>query len=395
MESSSVSESTESSSSCTTNEVYLNYNRPAVGPTILAAIKKCETCDADQLVASANSLQNSSLSSTVTETPSRSSNEATSDPDSSAPDSESPVNIPMVTRELFDSCLRKVLTICNDVAIRSQIQVYQASPKEKSRYQPFVIFANHILKLLKTLQLPGLRDPSPLEIIFQANDGNKISGKGGSLREPDVVLVSLASAKRARTDFQGAWDKCATQAYPADSREQFHWADILISGEMQWHYRTLHFQQPTAYDASLMRSVGTLPTHMQHASFDLSSLSFPNGNTTYSVPTPSLPTPSGSTNHHAPASIGTGNAGAASNTPNERKRPAEHLDQDTATQPAPKRAAEVTNYDTKGNILDEVEKSAINGAEMLRCSLGRRHAFAMIIIDATVWIWWLDRQGVI
>ncbi|EUC60748.1 hypothetical protein RSOL_362590 [Rhizoctonia solani AG-3 Rhs1AP] len=231
--------------------------------------------------------------------------------------------------------------------------------------------------------------------MFQKEDDEEIQGKGGSLREPDVVLVSLASAKRARPNFQGDWDECVTQANSTESRRAFRWADILMSGEMIWHYHTLRFRQPTAYGTPLMRPVGTLPTHMNQAPFDISNISDDYESATSGVPNSSLFAPSGSTNHHVPSSIGTGSAEAVSNTPNERKRSAEHLDQDTSTEPTPKRSKKETNRSTNGNILDAVEKSGINGAEMLRCSLGRRHAFAMIVIDATLWIWWFDRQGAI
>ncbi|EUC60743.1 hypothetical protein RSOL_362440 [Rhizoctonia solani AG-3 Rhs1AP] len=134
---------------------------------------------------------------------------------------------------------------------------------------------------------------------------------------------------------------------------------------------------------------------MNQAPFDISSISDDYESVTSGVPTSSLFAPSGSTNHHIPSSIGTGSAEAVSTPLNERKRSAEHLDLDTSTEPAPKRSKKETNRSTNGNIRDAVEKSGINGAEMLRCSLGRRHAFSMIIIDATLWIWWFDRQGAI
>ncbi|KDN43576.1 hypothetical protein RSAG8_05953, partial [Rhizoctonia solani AG-8 WAC10335] len=51
--------------------------------------------------------------------------------------------------------------------------------------------------------------------------------------------------------------------------------------------------------------------------------------------------------------------------------------------------------DEKKRLNEHITDALVRSAEMLHCCFGRRHAFGLIIVDATVWIWWFDRQGAI
>ncbi|KDN33810.1 hypothetical protein RSAG8_13097, partial [Rhizoctonia solani AG-8 WAC10335] len=79
-------------------------------------------------------------------------------------------------------------------------------------------------------------------------------------------------------------------------------------------------------------------------------------------------------------------------TPDHPKRRAEHPEQTNSEEPAPNRIK--ARDDEKKRLNEHITDALVRSAEMLhRC--GRRHAFGLIIVDATVWIWWFDRQGAI
>ncbi|CUA75254.1 HEAT repeat-containing protein 1 [Rhizoctonia solani] len=445
------------SSSQAVSDGFPSYTRKQVRFYDLVGLEGCERCDMDQFLAvflercraidppidpstpriqqSAGSSQNPCPSSSHTKTESGHGSEAKNET-ASAPDTENIIDPAPVSGELFNSCLQKMVEICNHPdsikIIRDDIQTYQQSHKEKRRYIPFVRLGNHIFELLKRLKIPGLREASSLDILFHTNAGRPIQGMKG-VREPDVVIVSLAGAKRARSGFEGDWNQCAETECPRGSRKAFEWADILITGEMKWHYSTLDFHQPATYGIALKHPIEPLPTRDNDASFPIESslsASKDDGTITTTSTTTSIssaPASFGLTHEYPPAMASTGNSGAStsqlpcgtlSNNTSEAsvnpngKRYAEDFDEDDSKNEPSKRAKVSTNHETKDNILDAVEKSGINGAEMLRCSLGRNHSFGMIVIgeklsgpldethtkfesDATVWIWWFDRQGAI
>ncbi|EUC55221.1 hypothetical protein RSOL_102550, partial [Rhizoctonia solani AG-3 Rhs1AP] len=76
---------------------------------------------------------------------------------------------------------------------------------------------------------------------------------------------------------------------------------------------------------------------------------------------------------------------AASNGSGSRKRSGDHLDSANDHRQR--------NHNIPSDRVDAVTQLGGCGAEMLHSSLGRRHAIALVNIDATLWVWWYDRQG--
>ncbi|EUC55596.1 hypothetical protein RSOL_124150 [Rhizoctonia solani AG-3 Rhs1AP] len=414
-----------STSSQAINEGYSCYNKAILAPAFNADVGQSETCGGDQLLAvildrccateppndpstprilqSANASQHSSPESTVTERPSRNSNAATNDPNSSAPDSESPVDVLPVTRELFDSCLQKVIPICNTPEMRRLIQKYKQCPKETTRYEPFVELANYALECVKSLELPELRDVSTSNILFHVNYKKGIKGIDDVYRFPDIVLVPLASAQRIHDNPTGNWKECAEHV--DTTRDGFNWPDVLIAGEMKWHKSTLECPQPETYDTGSKGSIRPIPTRADAPGF-ASILPRPPASGSVAPSGVSIPpssTRSGSTQGSTPSVIKAHGFETPSGSGLGCKRPGDDIEQrsskkstadkigtDNLNEPSPQSKV---NHKTKEGMLDAMLQLSINAAEMLRCSLGRRHAFGMIIIDTVVWIWWFDRQG--
>ncbi|EUC60742.1 hypothetical protein RSOL_362430 [Rhizoctonia solani AG-3 Rhs1AP] len=350
------------------------YNQDNVALVILAALEKSETCDVDQLVAvfldRCRATEFELLGNPSTRIPHSVEDSlnapiaftATSDPEFSTFDSESTADIPPVTQELLDSCLHKVIPICNTPEMRRLIQEYRQCPEEVTRYKPFVELANYALECVKSLELPGLREPSTSNILFHVNHKKGIKGIDNVHRFPDIILIPLASAQRVHNDPTGSWKECAENM--GTRHGGFDWPDVLISGELKWHYPTLDLRQPETYDTSLKRTIPPIPTRVGAPNF--TSIVFGTSASSNAAASGASILPSSTRSGSTQGSVS-----------------------------SIAKAQESPKYKTKEKMLEAVLQSGINAAEMLRCSLGRRHAFGMIIIDTIVWIWWFDRQGAI
>ncbi|KAG8708425.1 hypothetical protein FRC11_006490 [Ceratobasidium sp. 423] len=398
-----------STSSCTISEDSSVYSLNKLAPYFLADLKDCECCDVDQLLAvfldrshikdpnpstpqipqSAGKSKHSTPS-TAMETPSRNS----LDPTSPDPDPQEAPHFPIVSREFFHTCLKEITKLCKDSGLQERIREYQQAPEKKARYQPFVNIANYALKLLKSLKLSGLSEPSDLDILFLVNGDKWIKGTGETQRIPDIVVVPLASAKRSRQAPKDDWDRCAERYHLSDKRKAFEWTDVLISTEMKWELATLDFKPPETYSTDLKNQIEPLSTRDEVTDIALpistDSVSNSNGSSSTSISTAS--TQSGSTRASMPPT-GSGNSEAGAR--GHPKWPSDHPDQDNSEEPAAKKTKVTDNHAIKAHRKTALVQSAINGAEMLRCSLGRRHAVGLVIIDAVMWLWWFDRQGAI
>ncbi|CAE6387009.1 unnamed protein product [Rhizoctonia solani] len=415
----SSSQSYTSSSSHAVSDRFGSYDEE-LAPFILADLRDSESCNVDQFLAvflercratdpptdpttsripqSVGSSQNHSPPSDTTVTERSTGNsETTTNLTSLPPDPEGPVRFPPASHELLDPCLQQILPICGDSEIRDFIAEYQASYKEVPRYNPFVKLANRGLNCVKSFKFPGLREASALDVLFHTNDKKGVDGQGDISRFPDIVVVSLASAKRAHSNFTENRETCV-QDHDSESRHQFKWADVLISAEMKWYRPTLNFEQPSTYtDTALKCSIEPIPTCDEDPGF--APLMLKHSTPIIRAVSTSSPSSNPATPHSACTSAGprTETTSTKSVTFNFQKRRAEEdPEHDRSGAPASrKRRVDKSNNNIKDHMIKGLKQSGIRGAEMLHCSLGRRQAFGMIIIDAIVWIWWFDRQGAI
>ncbi|KEP49327.1 hypothetical protein V565_102880 [Rhizoctonia solani 123E] len=410
-------------SSQSTNEEDSSYTQEPFASSFYAALEKSETCDVDQLVAVflhrcrateppndpsiGISQSENSFPCSTSESPSK----AVANSGSPATDSERTLDIPPVTRELFDSCLQKVIPTCNSPKMRRFVEEYTKCQTETSRYMSFVELANHALASVESLELPELRKASTSNVLFHVNHKKAIKGIKGSKHFPDIVLVPLASAQRVHQDLTDSWEECTKKM--GTQRDRFDWPDVLMTGEMKWHLRSIDSQLPEIYGTDPKDTLQSITTHADALNFasilSEASASGASGSTTASggLISPSS-TQSGSTQGSAPSATKAHESDAVSSSIRGRKRRGDHTDQrgskgstskkiktDNLEPPPQEENAQKPNHSTKEDILQAMLQLGTNAAEMLRCSRGRRHAFGMIIIDSIVWIWWFDRQGAI
>ncbi|CAE6432659.1 unnamed protein product [Rhizoctonia solani] len=275
--------------------------------------------------------------------------------------------------KLVHDCLREVLPLCGDPDLQQFLTEYKNAGKDKSRYAPFVRLANRALQILVPLRPQGIRTASGLEVLFNVNHPKRISGMGGSW-SPDVVLVSLSSAKRIHDDPNGDWDHIINE-YSFSPPDGLEWPDVLASVELKWNYHPVLSEKPAQYDNNL--------TIIEPLSISLDPVSDNSvGDTSSDATTNST---SGRTSSDFAQNFANGGNPGATEMIGDHPAPDDSMPS----------IRKFDHHDIKNTKKEAMEQSGINGAEMLRCSLGRRHALGLVIIDATIWVWWYDRQGAI
>ncbi|CAL1715800.1 unnamed protein product [Somion occarium] len=137
---------------------------------------------------------------------------------------------------LFDQCLNKVLPICNDQDLLNHLQSYcEVEGGETARYAPFTNACNRALSLLEDVDVPHLGKGSPFKILFQRNDPNVLDGVHGNLkskRKPDIIITSLACARRIWGEGRNIrWNTAISHCHekPVD----LQWHDVLCSWEFK------------------------------------------------------------------------------------------------------------------------------------------------------------------
>ncbi|KAJ1304185.1 hypothetical protein OPQ81_008585 [Rhizoctonia solani] len=286
--------------------------------------------------------------------------------------------------ELLQACLPGMLELCGDTQLQQLLIEYKQAGKEMHHYMPFVQFANHALKLLSPLSPEGLRATLGLEVLFQVNNPQWVKGLNGSISSPDIVLIFLPSARQVHRDPAGNWNDIV-DTYSASSPKRLEWPDILAPLELKCNHHPMCSETPTKYSTGLNSLIKPISVPRDQVAL----VGLHSNDTTTTSALASISSNSAHSIAYAASSE------ASSSVSRQPKRTSGHLDLD-ASEPASKRPkSELRNHDIKQTREDAIVQSRINGAEMLHCSLGRRHALAMLIIDTTIWVWWYDRQGAI
>ncbi|CAE6439335.1 unnamed protein product, partial [Rhizoctonia solani] len=282
---------------------------------------------------------------------------------------------------------------------------------ETAQYGLFVELANRSLDYVRSLKITGLREASTRDILFRVNHKKRTEGISKGNRLPDIVVVPLASARRVHGKPTGDWKECSENE--GTNRGCFGWPDVLVCGEVTLREES---QQPDVYHTDSESTAASTSSCQDGSKFTLITSASNSIAASGSSISP-LSTRSGST-HVSVSSVPEVRAGL----PRGLKRPGNHNDQSSSKRSTSDKTrmgdpdksasesnrqyqpnqslsgeskANTSNNGAKEHMLEAALQLGINAAEMLRCSLGRRHAFGMIIIDAMLWIWWFDRQGAI
>lgn len=113
------------------------------------------------------------------------------------------------------------------------------------------------------VKVRGVRPPSDSNILFQVNDKD-IVGIGGSVRKPDLALVSLHSARHIHQDNADEDDdvKWRRLAYgpclQSPAKHQLRWWDVLASCELKREYTPIGWTPQKGYGYSLKLTVPPL-----------------------------------------------------------------------------------------------------------------------------------------
>ncbi|CAE6397583.1 hypothetical protein ACGC1H_000169 [Rhizoctonia solani] len=392
--------------------------REEVDPSIIADLRTCEHCDVETLLnvllkrcrdspppskptplsdadqatpclPSTDSSPNGSSSSTDTVRPCSGSTHSSS-PNPNAEDN--PTN-PPAQLELLQNCLEAVLPLCEDEGLLERLKGFQFSGKEPKRCAPLVKLLNYALGLLAPLSLPEIRAASDLQMLFAVNH-KRVHWRPGSARYPELVLLSLAAMRQVYNKSDSDRDSFAKECLSGKPVKNLEWPDVLASVKVKWTHDPIQSDLPEAYGTRLGDSIGQLSVDGNWV--DLAgTISSDTTSTSTSAPVPSSDYISSSGSiPSSDSSRGFSNVGdPAANSDGSMlsKRSSDHLVPDSSE---PKRQKQ-SHHDQRVTRMEAVIQSGGYGAEMLYCSPGRGHAFGLVNIDVTLWVWWYDRQGAI
>ena len=128
--------------------------------------------------------------------------------------------------------------------------------KETDRYRPWVEAANTALQILKTIHVDNIRKPSPLNILAQRNDPNRLPihhGSDQSFRKPDVIfmteeeLVKVHNINATAPGWQDALLEHCQHQLPAGSVE---WRQFKATAEFKRN-RSTTTNFPKSFSAKL------------------------------------------------------------------------------------------------------------------------------------------------
>ncbi|KDQ59562.1 hypothetical protein JAAARDRAFT_625409 [Jaapia argillacea MUCL 33604] len=235
---------------------------------------------------------------------------------------------------LLKQSLEQVLPICNeDANVRDSLASYCDVPgREDGRYAPFIKTFNSALELMKTLEFPGLRRPSELDIMFHRTDAKDIHNAFEPTRRPDILLVSTLSAHRANekpikeNDLLFGTKELLRECALNNPSGNFTWNDCLSAQEFSRRIASARPPPPTKYTFDLKEID---PQEMQ---------------------------------------------------PLWKRKAAESLGLPNRRLSRPRR-------------VPPSDRCATYGAEMLSRGVYITHAINLVIIDNIAWVLWYDRQG--
>ncbi|CAE6397506.1 hypothetical protein ACGC1H_000164 [Rhizoctonia solani] len=377
--------------------------RDNVNPSVSADLRTCEHCDVEILLnvllkrcyhspppseptpssdanpstprlPSTDSTPKNSPSSVATARPCSSSH-----PISPNPNAEDNSTNPPAQPELLQTCLEAVLPLCEDEGLLERLTAVRFAGKERERYVPLAKLLNYALGLLAPLSLPGIRAASDLQILFAVNY-KQVHWRPGSVRIPDLVLLSLPAMRQVCNKYGGDRNSILeNECLSGKRRNKLEWPDVLASVEVKWNDDPIPTEPPKAYVTDL-ESIGQLSVDGNRVDL-VGTISSDTTTTSNSTSVPSSDYMSSDIQDPA----------ATANAPTSSKRSGDHMPSDGSDAKRQKQS----HHDKRVTRMEAVIQSGCYGAEMLHCSLGRGHAFGLVNIDATFWVWWYDRQGAI
>ncbi|QRV97265.1 nonribosomal peptide synthetase [Ceratobasidium sp. AG-Ba] len=289
----------------------------------------------------------------------------------------------------LESCLDLVMGLTQGSEMREHIKNFcDMRGKELSRYELFAALANCALGKLGQLdhtQIPGLRRSSTVKPVFHAHMNRALESPNETkfaTHMPDLMITSLAAVNRSHKQpgrlYAGALKNANYAKY-----EAFRFRECLASVESKWCNQT--------YDKQLAEQISPL---------DLKNLSFYPGSNTASD------AHSNDTSGDLVFGVSSNDSNASPQSPSlKRVHHASSLEGDFQQSKRAKINGPAILKSHKSEqdgtrklpqaITELAQQIGLNAMAAMRYSFGRRFCLNPSIIDEFLWIWWIDRQGVI
>ncbi|CAE7076335.1 unnamed protein product [Rhizoctonia solani] len=394
--------------------------RKEVDPLILADLKTCEYCDIETLLEvflkrcslpeqpppgqNPSTPHMPSTENTPDGSPASTSTVRASGPvQQNGSPNPNPEASPSDPPTLLQYCLELVLPHCQDEELLKLLEELR-------------VFS-HIIRL----EPLGLRPVSDLNVLFDDSHAYNICWRNGSIRPPDLAILSLSGARRLYGVSIDNWTTLTEELLSSRPCSKVEWPDVLMNVEAEWNVHPIPEKVSNKYGVGLSVNVNPLlgdgnrldlaansSTDMSNNSTSASAILSDSAATLDSVEI--LDSISASGSAEASRSVSSldlppppnpnysSTDSEVPNTTSAAKRSCGKL-ADSSNLPAKKqkRNNEVIEkiQDAKRARREAVAQASSNGAAMLHCSLGRLQALGLVIIDSTLWVWWHDRQGAI
>ncbi|KAG2745719.1 hypothetical protein P692DRAFT_201774918 [Suillus brevipes Sb2] len=267
---------------------------------------------------------------------------------------------------LLENSLKAVLRICNDGTIQGHMGTLLDSPNEQGMYKPFIEAANYALCELSTLNVPGLvpsKAGDDHEIIFHQNDPSHIyqTHQGEqSLRKPDIVIVSKASAMKVWNCKPGEVYKKALEK----PKKKFEWKELRTTLEFKKTKATLN-PVPQKYQAKTTYKISGAKKFMKFRREMDTSAEEPEPDAT------PVPPNAGRSSLSEPPLKGP-------------KRPSQADDE-----------RNTKKFKTESGRLHPVVQNGMYAAEIFAAHFARQSVISYVVENDIIYTWYFDRQGAI
>ncbi|TFY60464.1 hypothetical protein EVG20_g7403, partial [Dentipellis fragilis] len=156
---------------------------------------------------------------------------------------------------LLQDCVQAVLDVSKRADIRNDLAAY-------ARYAYFIRVCN---TALESLDIPNLKNPDNLQLLFHCTDPKILAGSYDNLEpvhKPDVVIISLVATRRTSKHLDATWDKVIEKYAPKSLTHGYEWRDILDSRELQ-RVETKLAPLPARYKTALAKVADLHPAGPQ------------------------------------------------------------------------------------------------------------------------------------
>ncbi|CUA72947.1 Translocation and assembly module TamB [Rhizoctonia solani] len=134
--------------------------------------------------------------------------------------------------DLFQICLQAALPYCKDNQLLKILDDLKSSQEDKSCDVPMARLFNYALLLLSAVEIPGIRAPSDLEILFAVSNSERVHWRPGYERSPELVILSLGAARRLYKMPNADWNSLSEACLVPPQKIKVEWPDVLASVEV-------------------------------------------------------------------------------------------------------------------------------------------------------------------